>query len=186
VGTPRPTPLRHGRIAAMNAGALTLAHVGFGLAAIVLGFVVLLRRKGTPLHRVIGGTYVACILGVNVTALAMHRFIGTVGPFHVFVLVSLLGTGIGFYSAFRKRPPVRWLRNHYYGMCFSYVGLLAATAAEILVRVPYFNAQISGWRLGLLTALATVLITAAGWVLIDRSRERILSSVADRISPSIG
>jgi len=166
--------------------ALTLAHVGFGLAAIALGCVVLLRRKGTAVHRMIGGGYVACILGVNITALAMHRFIGTIGPFHVFVLVSLLGTGIGFYSAARKHPPTLWLRRHYYGMSFSYVGLLAATAAEILVRVPYFNAQISGWRLGLLTALATVVITAVGWVIIDRSLERVLRSLAGGTTPSVG
>jgi len=162
----------------MNARDLAFAHVGFGLAAIAVGGVVLLRRKGTGIHRIIGYTYVGCILGVNTTALAMHRFIGTIGPFHLFVLISLVCTGVGFYHAFSKRPPGRWLEGHYYGMCFSYVGLLAATMAEILVRVPYFKAHLSGWRQVALAVLSAFIVGIAGQVIITRSRERILATVA--------
>ena len=64
-----------------------------------------------------------------------------------FFVVSLVGTGMGLYSVTTRRPPTRWIQNHYDRMCFSYVGLVAATTAEILVRVPYFHAVVSGWRL---------------------------------------
>src|SRR5262245_54516535 len=131
---------------------VTTAHIALGLGALAVGLVVLLRRKGTRIHRMIGWTFVACL-----SALAMHNFSGTFGPFHVFVPISLAGLVYGLYQVL-KRPSRDWLEGHYYGMCFSYVGLLAATTAEIIVRVPWFRAQGSAWRLILLTMLASIVV----------------------------
>jgi uncharacterized membrane protein len=43
-----------------------LAHVGVGLTAVVLGGVVLARRKGTPTHRVWGRVWVALMYFVAI------------------------------------------------------------------------------------------------------------------------
>ena len=156
---------------------ITTAHIALGLAALAVGLVVLLRQKGTRSHRMIGWTFVVCLFGVNATALAMHNFNGALGPFHVFVPISLAGLFYGLYQVL-KRPSGDWPEGHYYGMCFSYVGLLAATTAEIIVRVPYFRAAGSAWRLILLTTLASIVVTGVGWAIIARVRARVLGSIA--------
>jgi hypothetical protein len=63
-----------------------------------------------------------------------------------------------------QRPRKRWLRNHYYFMSFSYVGLWAAFATEITVRVVR-------WPLAAAVTVPTVLVGMFGGALV-RLRER--------------
>ena len=53
-----------------------LAHAGAALVATCLGATVIAARKGTPLHRLLGWLWVACLVIVSVTA----AFIQTLNP----------------------------------------------------------------------------------------------------------
>ena len=75
--------------------AFGLVHSLLGVAALLLGLAVLLRRKGTPVHRRIGQAYVVSMLFLNVTALMIYDLSGRFGPFHIASLISLITVGAG-------------------------------------------------------------------------------------------
>ena len=64
-----------------------------------------------------------------------------------------------------------WLRKHYLWMTYSYVGLLAAAASEILPRLPVASFW---WAV----ALASALVFVAGAVMIQRRQKAILAPFA--------
>lgn len=154
-------------------GILGLIHVGFGSLALVLGLIIFRMTKGTQLHRCLGYLYVASMLGLNVTALLIYHVFGTFGPFHVLALISLVTVVGGLVPAYFKRPRGKWLRRHYEGICWSYVGLLAATAAEIAVRLPFV--QGFGLAFGLATFVASFLVIFAGAFVLYRYRDQVLA-----------
>lgn len=127
-------------------------HVVFGLLAIGLGAAVLLVSKGTSLHLRLGRLYAWSMFGLNGTAFLIYELFGGFGPFHATAVVNLATLIAGLW-ALRNRTP-GWVQRHAIFMCWSYVGLLAATAAEIASRIP-------GWDFGpsvVGSSLVTVLI----------------------------
>jgi uncharacterized membrane protein len=116
----------------MTLTTIGAAHFAAAIVALVLGAVVLVLRKGTPTHRLMGMCFVLAMLTLNATALSIYRLTGAFGPFHALALVSLIGLLVGVAPALRRQPG--WLIAHYRGMSFSYLGLLAAATAEIVVR----------------------------------------------------
>src|SRR5262245_65904896 len=108
----------------MTLSALGTAHLAPALAALLLGALVLLERKGTPAHRAIGASYVMAMLLTNLTALAIYRLTGRFGPFHALALASPATVALGLRAVIRRRQG--WLHTHYHCMAWSYVGLLAA------------------------------------------------------------
>lgn len=83
----------------------------------------------------------AIIIGVNLTAFLIYELFGGLGLFHWMALVSLLTVLMGYVSA-RSRSP-GWKVRHAYFMSGSYVGLIAALAAEVLTRtswLPFYGA----------------------------------------------
>ena len=107
---------------------------------------------------------------LNVTALGIFRLTGTVGPFHVAALLSLLTVFAGIVPARRRLPRGAWLDRHYEFMTWSYVGLAAAAVAEVATRASVVRTAAGGpgpafW---LAVALATVFVVGAGGVLIRR------------------
>jgi uncharacterized membrane protein len=108
-------------------------HVAAAVAALAFGAMVLVVGKGTPFHRTIGGGYVVAMCLVNLSAFAIYRLTGHFEPFHAMALASLVALARGITAALLRRPG--WLLTHYRGMAWSYLGLLAATAAEIGLRV---------------------------------------------------
>lgn len=155
-------------------GILGLIHVGFGMLALVLGLVIFRITKGTQLHRRLGYLYVASMLGLNVTALLIYRVFGTFGPFHVLAVISLVTVVGGLIPAYFKQPKEKWLRRHYEGICWSYVGLLAATSAEIAVRLPFV--QGFGLAFGLATFAASFIVIFIGAFVLYRYRDSVLAS----------
>jgi uncharacterized membrane protein len=131
------------------------AHVAFGICALALGLCVLCLRKGTRVHRTLGHLYLASMIGLNATALSIYELFGGFGPFHVLALVSLLTLGCGALPAITQRPRRRWFEAHAYFMSWSYVGLLAATAAEVAVRIPGANFAAAAFG-------SSILVTAVG------------------------
>lgn len=134
-------------------------HLFVAIVALITGTIVILRRKGTRVHRRIGWVYAVAMLLLNVSALMIYRLTGSFGPFHVAAIISLVTVAAGVLTAVRRRAG--WIEQHYYWMTYSYVGLLAATASEIGTRVP--NAPF--WWVVVLLSLA---IFAIGALLITR------------------
>ena len=120
---------------------LGLTHLLFALLAIGLGTAVIFRRKGTRVHRWLGRSYVVLMLGLNITAFMIYELFGGFGLFHWMALISFATVLIGYLHAWRKKPG--WKVTHAYFMAGSYVGLIAALAAETLTRtavLPFLSA----------------------------------------------
>lgn len=144
-----------------------LAHVTFGFSSIVLGVGVFSLSKGTDLHRAIGAAYVFCMFGLNLTALLIYRVFAGFGAFHVLALINLSILLAGFGTVLLQRPARRWLRYHYYFMGWSYVGLLAATATEIAVRVVH-------WPFVLAVAVPSIAVAFFGGALVQFLERRTI------------
>ncbi len=159
---------------------LGLFHFGTAILAIGAGAVVLLLRpKGTRLHRQIGLVYVGAMLALNISALGIYRLIGTFGPFHAAAIISLISVLLGWRSARQAkaarlaRDPVlrgKIIDGHYFWMTWSYVGLLAAFASEAITRHPAFHILLGGPQaFGLAVGVATLVVVGVGAVWIRRS-----------------
>lgn len=109
-------------------------HFVFCLVAIAAGAVVVLLPKGTRWHRTWGHLYVWSMVGVVVTALSIYDMTGRPGPFHVAAVVAGLTLLGGMSSVLRRAPRSSWMEAHAAWMTWSYIGLLAAAAAETLSR----------------------------------------------------
>ena len=161
-------------------GILGYIHVAFGVLAIVLGLIIFCITKGTQLHRVIGYLYLVNMLGLNVTAFMIYRVFGVFGPFHVLAVISLVTLVAGFVPVYFKRPAGKWLQRHYEGMCWSYVGLLAATAAEIAVRLPFIHGF--GLAFGIATFVSSFIVVFIGAYVLYRYRDQTLAGLQQPVS----
>lgn len=146
------------------------AHVSFGFASLILGAGIFSLAKGTDLHRFVGMLYVLAMFGLNLTALLIYRMFGRFGVFHVLALSSLTVVLAGLFTVVLRRPRNRWLRNHYYLMGWSYVGLWAAFATEIMVRVVR-------WPLVAAVAVPTILVVLMGGGLVRILEQQTMRSM---------
>ena len=127
-------------------------HFLLAVAAMIAGGVVAMERKGTARHRRLGRTYGFLMLGVNGTAFMLYGLLGHFGPFHVAALFSLVTIVAGWLPA--RRRSSGWVAAHAYMMSGSYVGLLAAAAAETLGRIP--NTPFWGMVIAASLAVSTI------------------------------
>jgi uncharacterized membrane protein len=110
-------------------------HAGIGLAAVVVGTVMVLMDKGTPAHRNVGRLFAFLLLSVNLTSFLLYDLLGRWGPFHSLAVVNLITLACGMVVAWLQRP-AGWLGLHGRFMSWAYAGLLAAFVSEVAVRVP--------------------------------------------------
>jgi uncharacterized membrane protein len=142
-----------------------LAHLIVAILAIGLGVLVILGRKGTRTHKWLGRGYVVMMIAVNVTAFVIYEVFGGFGMFHWMALFSLLTVLAGYMPArLRNRD---WRAQHAYFMSGSFVGLIAALAAEILTRTPWLP------FIGAV-AVASVAVIVLGLALMFRFIPRLL------------
>ena len=136
-----------------------VAHTWFAVASLILGIGVLVLRKGTELHRVLGIVYVLSLFGVNMTALTIYRVFGGFGAFHVLAVISLAILLTGFGAVYLRQPRHAWLQYHYYFMAWSYVGLCAAAGAELAVRLLGVS-----FAAGVVVPTVTITVLGGAWV----------------------
>ncbi len=115
--------------------AVGVSHLVFSCVAIVAGAGVCLLPKGTRWHRTLGHVYATSMLGLIVTAFSIYDLFGGFGPFHFAGVVAAVSLAMGLGTALLRRPRQTWLEHHATWMSWSYVGLLAAFAAETLTRL---------------------------------------------------
>jgi uncharacterized membrane protein len=147
-----------------------LVHTTLGATGLVLGAGIFLRPKGTVLHRAVGALYVLVLFGLNLTAFLIYRITGTFGVFHVFALINVGLVLAGFGAVLVKRPGRSWLRVHYHCVGYSYVGLLAAAAVEVAVRIP-------GWPFLPAVAVPTVTVTLVGGALVVLREHAVMAGL---------
>lgn len=160
------------------AASPSLGQIHFLLAvvAIVSGGVTVAMRKGTGGHRLIGFVYAVAMIGMLGTALLIYNLTGTFGAFHVLAVFSSATLIAGLVPALLRKPDnQRWVEIHAFSMSWSYVGLLAAAAAETFTRVP----DTSFWWA---VVVASGVVVAIGGAVIFRVVPRILSEQFPRRS----
>jgi uncharacterized membrane protein len=158
---------------------LGTVHVVCGALALVLGSVIFLRPKGTRAHIRAGWAYAACMGGVNGTALFIYRLTGRFNLFHALAVASLVMVAAGLAQVAPRRRPRRWLWRHYQYMCWSFVGLLAATNNEAFVRVPPLT-RLTATTVPALPMLVTAGLVAACGLVIVRTQEPVLTRLRRR------
>ena len=142
-------------------------HTIFGLVALAAGTAVLLIRKGTRWHRTLGHVYLTAMVSLNVSGLFIYNLYGHFGPFHWMALGSLLTLIAGMVPVFTRRPKGSWLEWHAVFINGSFVGLAAATAAEVTSRIPGTEDIF-----GLVVGVTSALVIGIGAALIHRSLPR--------------
>ncbi|NNF58758.1 MAG: DUF2306 domain-containing protein [Rhodothermaceae bacterium] len=118
---------------------LIATHTLFGVLALLLGVVVLVRPKATRAHRWLGYSYVAAMVLLCIESFGIRDatpFFAGFGMFHVLALVSLGTVVAGIIPALRRQP--NWFDWHYNSMAWSYIGLLMATGSHLFEPVFLF------------------------------------------------
>lgn len=142
-------------------------HFTSAIAALVFGASVLGARKGTAFHRIIGAGYIAAMLLLNASALAVYRLTGHFEPFHALALVSAATILRGIVPALRRRPG--WLMAHYSNMAWSYIALLAAACSEAVVRLALgASALTRPWQVIVAGLAIAVVFVMVGMVMMPR------------------
>jgi hypothetical protein len=108
------------------------------------------------------------MFGVTGTALLIYNLTGEFGPFHALALISLITLILGIAPVLLRWPSGGWIDLHAYFMSWSYVGLVAAAAAETLTRIP----EAPFWWA--VVAASGVVVATGAW-LIHRSVPKILT-----------
>lgn len=130
-----------------------LIHLIFCSVALITGTSILILVKGSVIHKRIGYVYSLSMLIVNGTAFGLYHLFGRLGPFHIAALISLLTLVAGMFPVLLRTKS--WLNYHLAFMYYSVIGLYAAFASEVIVRIPGIA---FGPAVGVATAL--VMITA--------------------------
>lgn len=124
----------------MNLDLLPLGWVHFvaSLIAVAVGALVLVRPKGTAVHKLRGRIYVVAILVTSITALGIYR----VGGFffaHWFGVAALIVTTVGITAAHFKIPRAGWMHLHLTSMLVSFYILIGGGVNEVFLRVSFLR-----------------------------------------------
>jgi uncharacterized membrane protein len=163
-------------------------HLVASLIALAAGFLVLLRPKGTPVHRRRGRVYALTLLITNITALGIYRRGVFFFP-HWLAIAALIVTTVGMVAAHFKIPQKAWLHFHLTCLLTSLYILVGGSVNEVFLRVdvlrrlaPSLNSPVVG-----LTHLAVqiVFLTLIGYfnaMLLRRSRTERLAQANESAS----
>jgi hypothetical protein len=129
------------------------------------GAIVVLRKKGTKIHKRIGYIYVVSMLLLNITSFFIISF-GGFSIFHFFAIVSLLTVMAGIVPAIRRKE--NWFPYHFYFMSWSVVGLYCAFWAEVGTRF-VGNMQQFWW----MVAFATIVTAFIGSRIVNKEARKL-------------
>src|SRR3954452_2147660 len=117
--------------------SLTLAgalHTALAMLGIVVGLIQLLRPKRGAGHRARGYAFVYAMLIADGAAMLVFQFTGRFNILHLGALANLVCIIFAIVPVLRSPRPASWNLQHYYWISWSYAGLLAAAATELVVR----------------------------------------------------
>jgi len=142
-------------------------HSVLAMGCIVIGLIQLVRPKRGSGHRARGYAFVYAMLVADGTALLVFQFTGKFNILHAGAIVNLLCVIAAVVPVLRTPRPQNWKNLHYCWMSWSYVGLIAAAATELVVRTVHLGTRGQAWAV---TAAMSVLVTTIGYILINRYR----------------
>ena len=107
-------------------------HLTFAIAALVLGPIALTVRKGSRLHRAMGYSWVASMIGAAISSLflferSLPNLFGY-GPIHILVVVTFFGIGTGIWHIANHR-----VARHKRTMWLTYLGGCVTAGAFALM-----------------------------------------------------
>jgi uncharacterized membrane protein len=149
----------------ITAGLVIQIHVLSAIAAFLLGALVFWRRKGTPLHRVLGKIWVVLMLVVATSSLFIHegRVFGPFSPVHILTVVTYVGISQALWAIKVKRDVVA----HRAGMQSTYIGALLLAGAFTFVPGRRMHATLfgvdAGWAPSLVVIGLALGIAGRGW-----------------------
>ncbi len=111
-------------------------HLIIAIFAMIVGAVVLATPKGTRSHKKAGYVYVISMLLVCSSAMFMYRLTGKFGIFHVTAIIGFVTLFCGIAPLYITTFPKKYKSVHLWFMYYSVLGLYAAFASELLVRIP--------------------------------------------------
>ncbi|GIL22985.1 MAG: hypothetical protein BroJett042_14980 [Bacteroidota bacterium] len=111
-------------------------HLATALLAMLAGAFVLATHKGTKRHKQIGYIYIASMILVCASAMGIYRLTGSFGIFHITAIVGFLTLAGGMIPMFMKNVERKYKAVHVWFMYYSVLGLYAAFASELSVRIP--------------------------------------------------
>jgi uncharacterized membrane protein len=107
---------------------ISTLHVACAIYATLIGAYVLFTPKGTNQHKMLGRTFMFAMLSVNVSAFMLYPKHGFT-IFQPLAVISLIYIVLSLYFVVKK-PNKNWLTNHYYFICYAYLGVTAAALAR--------------------------------------------------------
>lgn len=96
-------------------------HLATVLPALPLGLWILLARKGDGQHKFLGRIWGVLMLVTALDSLLIRDLTGTLGPIHIFSIVTLISIPIGVWQIRRGNP-----EGHRRAMSGPYIGLVVA------------------------------------------------------------
>ncbi len=142
-------------------------HALLAATSIIVGLIQLLRPKGGSIHRALGYAFVYAMLIADGSAMLLFQFTGRFNMLHVGAIANMLCIILAIVPVLRNPRPLNWKFQHYYFICWSYVGLLSGGATQLAMRTGHLATREQAW---MVTAAATAIVTALGYVLINRYR----------------
>ncbi|WP_040479509.1 DUF2306 domain-containing protein [Mariniradius saccharolyticus] len=111
-------------------------HLASSVVAMITGAYVLFTAKGTKTHKNIGYGYVLSMVLVCGSALGIYNLTGRFGMFHILAFVGFATLVAGMLPLLIKGIRKDFRVLHLWFMYYSVLGLYAAFASELSVRVP--------------------------------------------------
>jgi uncharacterized membrane protein len=96
-------------------------HIGTVIPALFLGGPVLMMKKGTKLHKLLGRIWAALMMTTAISSFWLQGITGTISPIHIFSVITIVSIPWAIYSV-RKGN----LIAHQRAMTGPYIGLLIA------------------------------------------------------------
>lgn len=151
-------------------------HTLLASIALPLGAFVLLRPKGTAVHRYTGWLFATLMLAVAMSGVAITVEQGRPSLFLVFSAITLVGVPSGLFAMWKLQTSGdrSWLEGHYYAMVWAYGGLLLALLSQGFLTagkarlVPLQGS--GGWAFLATIGLANVI----AWRMIERRKSAVL------------
>lgn len=111
-------------------------HLFTALMAMVAGAYILFTTKGTKRHRQVGYIYVVSMILVCGSAMMIYNLSGRFGIFHILAIVGFATLLAGMIPLLLKNINKGYKVFHLWFMYYSVIGLYAAFASELSVRIP--------------------------------------------------
>lgn len=144
----------------MNAPLMIQGHVAFAMISLVLTPVMLLRRKGDRLHKVIGRIWV---LAMALTAISSFwiltiRIIGPFSPIHGLSLLTLYSLVAAIYEARRGR--ISRHKQHIVGAAAGLVGagLFTLLPGRLMSKTVFPGIEVEGFVVAFALSIVAILI----------------------------